>query len=104
MASDNKSTKADAAPKEAAAKAKSAAGEAKAEPAPKQEAAPKDKSAAGEAVTKADGGDTAAAAPSNYSRGEGQKPVTAAYKENWNAIFAKNKKKKPKKTATKHKR
>ena len=80
----------------------SAAGEAKADPAPKQEAAAKDKSAAGEAVAKAEGGDTAAAAPSNYSRGEGQKPVTAAYKENWNAIFAKNKaKKSAKKTAKK---
>jgi hypothetical protein len=96
MASDNKS-KADPAPKkEAAAKTNSAAGEAKTEPAPKKEAAAKDKSAAGEAVTKAEGGDTAAA-PSNYSRGEGQKPVTAAYKENWNAIFAKKKRKKAKK-------
>ena len=28
-----------------------------------------------------------AAAPKNYSRGEGQKPVTQAYKDNWNAIF-----------------
>ena len=35
-------------------------------------------------------------APSNYSRGEGQKPVTAAYKENWNAIFAKKKPKRGK--------
>ena len=38
---------------------------------------------------KPEGGETAAAAPANYSRGEGQKPVTAAYKENWNAIFGK---------------
>ena len=30
--------------------------------------------------------------PSDYSRGEGQKPVSKAYKENWNAIFAKKKK------------
>ena len=81
MASDSKSTKAD--------------------PAPKKEAAAKTESAAGEAVAKANGGDTAAAAPSNYSRGEGQKPVTAAYKENWNAIFAK---KKAKKNARKTKR
>jgi hypothetical protein len=28
----------------------------------------------------------------SYSRGEGQKPVSKAYKENWNAIFAKKKK------------
>ena len=31
-------------------------------------------------------------APSNYSRGEGQKPVSQAYKDNWNAIYAKRKK------------
>ena len=62
---------------------------AKADPAPKSEAAGKDKSTAGEAVSKTKGGEAAAAAPSNYSRGEGQKPVTTAYKENWNAIYAK---------------
>jgi len=28
-----------------------------------------------------------AGAPANYSRGEGQKPVTQAYKDNWNLIF-----------------
>jgi hypothetical protein len=32
------------------------------------------------------------AAPSKYHRGEGQKPVTQEYKDNWNAIFAKKKK------------
>jgi len=61
---------------------------AKASPAPKSETAPKDKSTSGEAASKSDGGE-AAAAPSNYSRGEGQKPVSTAYKENWNTIFAK---------------
>jgi len=61
----------------------------KADPAPKKEAAAKDKSAAGEAASKTEGGEAAAAAPSNYSRGEGQKPVSTAYKENWNAIFSK---------------
>jgi hypothetical protein len=61
---------------------------AKADPAPKSETAPKDKSTLGEAVSKSDGGE-AAAATSNYSRGEGQKPVSTAYKENWNAIFSK---------------
>jgi hypothetical protein len=69
---------------------------AKADPAPKSEAAAKDKSIAGEAVSKTEGGEAAAAAPSNYSRGEGQKPVTAAYKENWNAIYAKKNAKKKK--------
>ncbi|MGA8692975.1 MAG: hypothetical protein WB689_03875 [Xanthobacteraceae bacterium] len=74
---------------------------AKADPAPKSEAAAKDKTTAGEAVSKTEGGEAAAAAPSNYSRGEGQKPVTAAYKENWNAIYAK---KNAKKNAKKKKR
>ena len=35
-----------------------------------------------------------ASAPSNYSRGEGQKVVTQAYKDNWDAIFGKKSKKK----------
>jgi hypothetical protein len=66
---------------------------AKADPAPKSETAAKDKSTSGEAgaktESKTESSETTAAAPSGYSRGEGQKPVTAAYKENWNAIFAK---------------
>jgi hypothetical protein len=75
MASDNKTPKAETAPKkESAAKVES----------PAAKDAPKD-------APKAAGGETAAAAPANYSRGEGQKPVTAAYKENWNAIFGKKK-------------
>lgn len=32
--------------------------------------------------------------PKNYSRGEGQKPVTDAYKENWNRIYGKKKRSK----------
>jgi hypothetical protein len=32
------------------------------------------------------------AAPSKQGMGEGQKPVSQAYKDNWNAIFAKKKK------------
>ena len=92
MASDTKKPKADAAPKkDAAAKVESPA----AKDAPKDTAkgAPKD---APKDAPKSEGGETAAAAPANYSRGEGQKPVTAAYKENWNAIFAKKNKKKKK--------
>ena len=86
MASDNKTAKADRAPKsEAAAKDKSTSGEAKTEA--KSEAKTEAKTESGEAV---------AAAPSGYSRGEGQKPVSAAYKENWNAIFAKKKAKRKK--------
>jgi hypothetical protein len=34
------------------------------------------------------------AAPPNKGMGEGQKPVSQAYKDNWNAIFAKKQKKK----------
>ena len=83
---DKKTTKTDAAPKdagpkkEAVAETKTATG---AEPA-KSEAKPEGKAAAGE---------KAADAPANYSRGEGQKPVTKAYKDNWNAIYGKRKKK-----------
>jgi hypothetical protein len=83
MASDTKKPKADAAPKkDAAAKVESPAAKDAPKDTPKDtpKDAPKD-------VSKAEGGETAA--PANYSRGEGQKPVTAAYKENWNAIFAK---------------
>jgi hypothetical protein len=42
----------------------------------------------------ADKGEKAADSPSGYSRGEGQKAVTKAYRDNWNAIFASKKKKK----------
>ena len=69
---------------------------AKADPASKNEDAAKDKSTSGEAVSKTEGGEAAAAVPSNYSRGEGQKPVSTAYKENWNAIFSKKNAKKKK--------
>jgi hypothetical protein len=69
---------------------------AKADPAPKNEAAAKNKTTSGEDISKAEGGETAAATPSNYSRGEGQKPVSTAYRENWNAIFSKKKAKKKK--------
>jgi hypothetical protein len=82
MASDNKKTKTDTA--------------LKTDTPPKNDAAPKVKSTGAEEASKPGAGETAAAAPSNYSRGEGQKPVTAAYKENWNAIFAKKSKKKKK--------
>jgi hypothetical protein len=36
--------------------------------------------------------DAKAEVPKNYSRGEGQKAVTQAYKDNWNAIYGKKKK------------
>jgi hypothetical protein len=79
MASDNKKAKADPA--------------SKSETAVNDKSTSKDKSTSGEAASKTEGGE-AAAASSNYSRGEGQKPVSAAYKENWNTIFAKKNAKK----------
>jgi hypothetical protein len=42
---------------------------------------------AGEAAAKPEG-----SKPANYSRGEKQKPVTSSYKENWNRIYGKKKK------------
>ena len=63
----------------------------KTNPAPKNEVPLKDKSTSGVDTSKAEGGKIADASPSGYSRGEGQKPVSKAYKDNWNAIFAKNK-------------
>jgi hypothetical protein len=84
MTTDTKKPKADTAPKP------------KADTAPKNDTAAKVESTAADGAPKPEGGETAAKAPSNYNRGEGQKPVTAAYKENWNAIFAKKRTKKKK--------
>ena len=59
----------------------------------KKEPAPESKAA--ETVPKGEAAADAAkpdAAPSNKGMGEGQKPVSQAYKDNWNAIFAKKKK------------
>ena len=67
---------------------------AKAEPAAKKEAPVKEAATPAAEPAKAEPAEKAAAAPSGYSRGEGQKPVSQAYKDNWNAIFAKKKKKK----------
>ena len=81
MSSDSKETKAAPAPK-SATEAKSASTPAKQTPAKE--------------TTKTESGDKADSAPSNYSRGEGQKPVSAAYRENWNVIFGEKKPKKKK--------
>jgi hypothetical protein len=83
MANDDKKTKPEPASKNEAA--------------PKKEAASKAKNTSAAEPAKAEGakaqdGDTGAAAHAGYSRGEGQKPVTQAYKDNWNAIFGKKKK------------
>ena len=53
----------------------------------KADAAPKVEKA--DAVPKAEKAD---AAPKKQGMGEGQKAVTQAYKDNWNAIFGKKKK------------
>ena len=72
MASDDKKAKTTPAPKIEAPSQK------------KIEASPESKS------TKAEGGEPSAT--SGYSRGEGQKPVSKAYKDNWNVIFGKKRK------------
>jgi hypothetical protein len=64
----------------------------KTNPAPKNEAPPKNKSTSAVEPSKAESGEKDADLPSGYSRGEGQKPVSKAYKDNWNAIYAKKKK------------
>ena len=85
MASDDKQTS--PAPKNGTAVKKEAA-------AKKDEGQPKDKITSDADLSKAEGGEKTANSPTGYSRGEGQKPVSKAYKDNWNAIYAKKKKKK----------
>ena len=64
----------------------------KTKPASKTEAPSKDKSDSGVDTSESEGAKIADTSPSGYSRGEGQKPVSKAYKDNSNAIFAKKKK------------
>lgn len=72
-------------------------GTAKTESAPKKEPAPKDKNTSDATSTKAEkSAKSAGDAPANYSRGEGQKPVSQAYRDNWNAIYGKKTRKKKK--------
>ena len=96
MASEKK-TKTDAPPKaepavkaEKAAPIKSEAKEAVKEPAKEASKEATATEAAGPETAKAD-------APTRYSRGEGQKAVTQAYKDNWNDIFGKKPNAKPRK-------
>lgn len=44
--------------------------------------------------SKSSGGSGSDGAPKNYSRGENQKPVTDAYRDNWNHIFKRGKSRK----------
>ena len=71
----------------------------KADPIQKNEAAPPKnkstldaKSTADAAPSKAEGGEKDAGSSSGYHRGEGQKPVSQAYRDNWNVIFGEKKK------------
>ena len=59
-----------------------------------QEPQPPAPAAAATEAPKAETGD-AAASPQGYSRGENQKPISKAYKENWKAIFERKQAKKP---------
>jgi hypothetical protein len=43
------------------------------------------------AETKADSGSSKTDSSKRYSRGENQKPVSRAYRDNWSAIFGKKK-------------
>ena len=63
----------------------------KTDSAPKTNTPPKDKSTADATPPKAESGERGSDSSSSYSRGEGQKPVTQAYRDNWNLIFAKKK-------------
>jgi hypothetical protein len=63
----------------------------KADAAPKKEVVAKPDAVAEPA--KAEVGEKVADVPAGYSRGEGQKPVSNAYRDNWNAIYGKTKKK-----------
>jgi hypothetical protein len=105
MASDNKKAETGSVKKSEPTAKEAVKSEPAAKGAVKSEAAAKNKTPAAETPPKAEAAEPAAA-PSSYSRGEGQKPVTRAYKENWNAIFAKKsaKKKSVKKKAMKKKR
>jgi hypothetical protein len=85
MASEDKKPKTSLVPKTETAAKKEA-------PAEKTvDGPPKDKSTSATEPSKKEGGEKAADAPSGYSRGEGQKAVTNAYRDNWNAIYGKKK-------------
>ena len=85
MATDDK--KASPAPKNSVVETKEIATK-------KGESQLKGKSAPETDRSQAEGGDKASNSSSSYSRGEGQKAVTRAYRDNWNAIFGNEKKKK----------
>ena len=61
-------------------------------PAPSKEVALENKSSPGTKPSPTEGAQKPTASSSTYTRGEGQKPVSQAYRDNWNIIFAKRKK------------
>jgi hypothetical protein len=64
----------------------------KSDTAPKRDAPSKDKGIPETAPSPADSGQKKTDPSAGYSRGEGQKPVSKAYKDNWNLIFGAKKK------------
>ena len=86
MASDDKKTKTSPTPKNETAVKKEVPAK------KKDEGQPENKITSDADLSKADSSEKATDSPSGYSRGEGQKPVSKAYKDNWNAIYAKKKK------------
>jgi hypothetical protein len=86
MASDDMKSKTSPDPKNEIAAKKGAATN------KKDDGQPKDKNTSGADVSKTDGVEKAVDSPLGSSRGEGQKPASKAYKDNWNAIYAKKKK------------
>jgi len=87
MASDDKKPKTSPAPKNETTVGKESVAK------NKDEGQSKDKSTSDASLSKGEGGEKTADPSSGYSRGEGQKPVSKAYKDNWNAIYANKKKK-----------
>ncbi|MBI2714789.1 MAG: hypothetical protein HYX37_10080 [Rhizobiales bacterium] len=81
MASDDKKAKTSPAPKSEAVATK------------KDASQPASKSPPAADAPKAAAAEKTADVSAGYSRGEGQKPVSQAYKDNWNAIYGKKKKK-----------
>jgi hypothetical protein len=58
----------------------------------KTDPAPKAAEKASESAAKTEASAPSDAAPASYSRGEGQKPISRTYRDNWSAIFEKKKK------------
>jgi hypothetical protein len=86
MSADDKKSKNTAAKKEPVAESRTA------EPKTESNRAESNKTETVKTETVTPEGSKTESRPSNKGMGEGQKPVSQAYKDNWNAIFAKKKK------------